>query len=254
MYVDESGDPGLLSDASLQSASKYFVLSALIVKDVYWGKIFEEIKEFRRELKNKYQLNIRQEIHAGAMMNHKDNAMLKKFKRYERYLILRDYMLFISNLKNVTIINVSVDKTNKTTGYDVFGSAWRALLQRFENTLSHNNFPESNNDYGIIFSDNTHRKLTVITRKMRFFNHIPSKYEGSMGNRPVARILEDPVYHDSKQSYFIQTADVIAYFLYQHYCPNKYIKGQYGHNLFEKLKGVTLKVASKKNEFGIVEL
>lgn len=69
-----------------------------------------------------------------------------------------------------------VDKLGKGPGYDVFAQAWYALLMKFENTLSHKNFPGLRNveDMGMVLSDNTDGgKLRGLIRRMRHINMIP---------------------------------------------------------------------------------
>ena len=71
---------------------------------------------------------------------------------------------------NFTLINVVVDKRNKTKDSDIFEIAWKTLAQRFHNTLSHKNFPGLQNadDRGMLFVDRTDEvKLRAMTRRMR---------------------------------------------------------------------------------------
>ena len=78
------------------------------------------------------------------------------------------------------------------------------------------------NDYhprAIIYADRgKEAKITKALRRSRHFNHIPSNrgaWEGGAPtkNIPNARIIEDPVFLDSRDSYFIQLADCAAYTL-----------------------------------------
>jgi len=61
--------------------------------------------------------------------------------RPTRLQILQDFIDEIAQTNYISITNVVVDKTSKTSDYDVFANAWQALFQRFENTLLHGNFP-----------------------------------------------------------------------------------------------------------------
>lgn len=59
MYVDESGDPGVNA-----SASRYYLLSGLVVHETAWKTTLDRLVQFRRRMKGVYGLRQRDEIHA----------------------------------------------------------------------------------------------------------------------------------------------------------------------------------------------
>ena len=59
MYVDESGDTGMVN-----SPTRHFVLSGLVVHELRWQGCLDQITEFRRNMRVKYNLKMRDEIHA----------------------------------------------------------------------------------------------------------------------------------------------------------------------------------------------
>jgi hypothetical protein len=94
---------------------------------------------------------------------------------------------------------------------------------------------------------------------MGVYNPIPSKL-GDWGdgqkakNIPLQRVIEDPVFKKSHQSYFIQLADAVAYaLLKREVAPTPHVK-RYGiDKMFEKsLSGVCYKWASPADPLGIV--
>jgi hypothetical protein len=101
----------------------------------------------------KYGLKLREEIHASHFI-HKPGD-LARIAKSMRLRLLRDVIDFQAGLPDVNILNVVVDKDGKPADHDVFLSAWRALIQRFENTLSHRNFPGPQNpqDFGLLVVD-----------------------------------------------------------------------------------------------------
>jgi Protein of unknown function (DUF3800) len=170
MYVDESGDCGLVN-----SPTRYFVLSGLVVHELRWEQTFKQLIEFRKRMRNKFGLKLREELHASHLIARPGD--LKRIPRHERLSILRHFSTELGSIPDVNIINIAVDKEGKTATYDVFEHAWRALIQRFENTLSYRNFPGPVNpdDRGMIFPDMTDvKKLTSLIRRMRVYNPIPS--------------------------------------------------------------------------------
>jgi hypothetical protein len=174
-----------------------------------------------------------------------------------RLRILRDVLDFEASLPDVSVIHVLVDKRGKPAVYDVFDSAWRTLVQRFHNTISHRNFPGPQNaqDLGLLIVDPTHeKKLRNLTRRMRIYNPVPSMFGPTYRNLPLTTLVEDAVQRDSLHSYFIQLCDVNAYFLYQKHEPASYIKRQGARNYFDRLDPVLCKVASTTDPQGIVRL
>ena len=252
MYADESGDPGLVN-----SPTRYFVLSGLVFHELRWHSTLNRLVDFRRRMRGAQGLKLREEIHAGAMLtNPKD---LLRIKKHERLAIIRALIGEIAQLEDVSLINVLVDKQGKPAGYNVFESAWTALIQRFENTIAHRNFPGPANadDRGMTFPDHTDdKKLTVLMRKMRRYNPIPNMIGmgGGYRNLTLQRIVGDPKFRASHISYFVQAADACAFALYQYTTPSAYIKKQRAKNLFLKLDPILCRVASPGDAHGIVRL
>lgn len=248
LYVDESGDIGMTN-----SPTDYFILSGLVIHELRWNETLERIIEFRRDLNDRFGLKLREEIHAGHFI-HKPGE-LQRTKKYKRVIILRETIDFISSIQDLSIINIVIEKSEKSSGFDAFETAWKYLIQRFHNTLSRRNFPGPQNpeDKGTMFVDRTNeKKLRNLTRKMR--RHNPVSHKGQSGYRQVhiTEIIEDPVHRDSLHSYFIQLADVVAYFLLQKHDACGYIKKKGGVSYFDRLKPVLCRVASSSNDQGIV--
>jgi len=164
MYVDESGDSGLIN-----SPTRFFVLSAIIIHEVNWRSFLDDFIGFRRSLKQTKGIKINEEIHASHFIN--SPGSLVRIKRNDRLDILKQCLDWLSSKPIVSVITISVDK-QRYSG-DVFELAWSRLIQRFENTIQHGNFPGPKNadERGLILPDNTEgKKLTILLRKMRHFN------------------------------------------------------------------------------------
>lgn len=252
MYVDESGDCGFNN-----SPTRYFVLSGLVVHELRWQICLEKLILFRRSMKEKFGLRLREEIHAAALIN--SPGGLVRIKRNDRLTLIRMYADEIAGMSDMSIINIIVDKQGKPEDYDVFEKAWQALLQRFENTLRFRNFPGPANadERGMIFPDYTDtKKLTGLLRKMRHYNPIPNRSDYGQGSRNLAisNILEDPNFRDSQHSYFIQSVDLAAFLMYQHIAPSAYMRKKSGQNYYKRLEGLFCRQASAVDPLGIVRL
>jgi hypothetical protein len=251
MYIDESGDSGLVN-----SPKRYFVLTGLIVHETKWQTSLDELINFRRQLKQKFGIKLREELHAYELISRPKE--LARIKKHERLAIIRDFANKLALITDIQLINIVIDKNGKPNSYDVFEKAWTALIQRFENTLQRGNFsnPAHSHEHGIILPDHTdNKKLTQLLRKMRHYNPVPSQIQNSSSrNLVLTRIAEDPNFRDSAHSYFVQATDLVAYLLQQMYEPNQYMKKKSGHNYFKRLDPVLCKVACNKNPLGIVTL
>jgi hypothetical protein len=250
MYVDESGDTGLV-----RSPTSYFALSGLVIHESKWRDFVMQITLMRRTFRTVYSLPIRTEIHAAEYIR---KAPISGMAPHIRLAILRNFIDELAQMNYISITNVIVDKNSKIPPYDVFTNAWQALFQRFENTLKNGNFPGAfRNDSGIIFTDNTDgKKLTNLVRRMSAFNYIPNMAWVGHGSRniPILRVIEDPHPKDSRSSYFIQAADTCAYFLLQRFKPNTFVRQSGARNYVDRLIPVLNRRASYNHPLGIVVL
>lgn len=252
MYVDESGDTGIVD-----SPTEFFVLSGLVMHELRWRDCVSRIYDFRKRIRDKFGLRIREEIHASHMISRPGE--LRRIRKNDRLAILRHFVDEITKLPDVSVINVVVDKRAKDLEVDVFSVAWRALIQRFENTVSHRNFPGPANpdDRGMIFPDETNqKKLRGLVRKMRYYNPVPNaaSYGGGFRNLQLQYTIEDPNLRVSHDSFLIQAADTIAYFLHQREKPCTYVRKSGAYKYFDRLDPVLCKVASRADTLGVVRL
>jgi uncharacterized protein DUF3800 len=252
MYVDESGDSGLNN-----SPTRYFVLTGMVLHETRWNEALAKIVAFRKRMRSKFGLLLSEEIHAGSMLSRP--ADLFRIKKNDRLTIIRSFIDELASMNFLNFINVRVDKQGKPAGYEPFERAWEALIQRFENTLVHQNFPRPRfaNDMGVIYCDESDEAaLRRLYRRMRVYNPVSSaRWSFFSGYRhlPLSRIVEDPSIRRSDLSYLVQAADVAAFAAYQWYAPSKYIRQKGAKNYFVRLLPVLCTVASRTT-YGVVEL
>lgn len=254
MYVDESGDPGLNLAGG---ATPYFALTGLVVHELRWHAYLDQLIDFRRRMKQLYGFGVREELHAAQLIN--KPGPLNVIPRNNRLSIIRAGADELASMTDMNIISVLVDKTTKAVGQDVFDMAWRTLIQRFENTLSRRNFvgPSNPDERGMLFCDHTDdKKLKALLRSMRRYNPVPNQAAYGLGyrNLRVKSIIEDCNFRDSRDSFFVQAADLAAFLLYQYHAPSSYMKKTAGYLYFERLDPILCKVASSNDPRGIVRL
>jgi hypothetical protein len=251
LYVDESGDTGLIN-----SPSRYFGLTGLVVHELSWHQTLDVIIDVRRYLRATYGLKLREEIHAHHFL-HSPGA-LQRIPKSMRLRLLRDLIDYEASIPDINIISVLVDKRGKSNTYNVFENDWRTLIQRFHNTISYRNFPGPSNakDLGIIIADQTHLvPLMRLTRRLAKYNPIPNMGRPGYRQMPIPTICEDAIHRDSRHSYFIQLADVNSYFLVQQQQPCAYVSRKGARNYFKRLAPVLCLHASTTDKLlGIVRL
>ncbi|MGR3291085.1 MAG: DUF3800 domain-containing protein [Paracoccaceae bacterium] len=247
MYADESGDPG-----NNTTQTRYFCLSGIVVHESDWRQFIETNIQFRRTMRDVYGLPLRVEIHAIELIR-KQQFNIEKFKRLA---ILRNYLDELAKLNSISVTNIVVDKQGKSPDFDIFGAAWRTLFQRFENTLTHGNFPGGyRRSFGTVYTDATSgKRLSQIMREMASYNPIPNRLDAGYRNIPILRIIEDPSERNSAVSLPIHACDVIAYFLHQKHKPNSFIRRRRAQNYFDRLDPVLNKHASISDPQGVVRI
>jgi hypothetical protein len=244
MYVDESGDPG-----SANGSSEYFILSGLILHYKSWYKKLDLLKRMRKYFKKKYGLSITSEIHAKELFRVSSLKIYKKINKAQRVRLLKEYAELIPKIfGDCWVINVCLHKKDFARGTDFTLLAFSRLITKYNMFLSN-----TVHDHGIIISDEAdERKIRTLVKKMRIYNPVQSHYSNKPYNTRITHVIEDVMHHNSADSYFIQTVDVIAYLL-KH---KEYPKGgsrKFNLNvLFEGLEPILLKEASSKDPFGIV--
>ncbi len=257
MYVDESGDCGMPADGS---PSNLFCLSGVVIHELAWRDTIAELLRFRRWLKSRYRVYLEAEIHAAEMLNKpsKVDASLGRLKKHERLAIIRQFADQIAQLKDISIINVVVDKRGRVPDKDeVFRWGWYSLFQRFENTIRQKNFPGASKylDKGIVFPDNTDggklRRFLGDMRCANFLKVVRSSGHHIYVNEPIQVLIEEPIMRDSRGSYLIQAADCAAYLLKQSIEPSAYMKRCGGNAYFQRLAPVLCKHASRRDPAGL---
>jgi len=252
MYVDESGDTGVTN-----SPTKFFVLSALVVHELRWSAALDQLIAFRRRMRDKYGLKMSDEVHAAGMINKPGD--LVRIGRNDRLTILRAMLDELTKLPDVTTMSILYDKSRATSSDVIFDRTWQTLVQRFENTLSHRNFPvkDNNEDRGLIVCDKTDDRLNRLVRRMRRFNPVPNQARSGYRDLLLKYIVEDPVHRDSRHTYFLQAVDTIAFFLFQAVAPNVFIRKRGARLYYTRLESIAchfISAVAREAKYGVKRL
>ncbi|GIV21822.1 MAG: hypothetical protein KatS3mg023_3573 [Armatimonadota bacterium] len=257
MYVDESGDPGQwdATKPAAQQGTSYFILTGFILPASEWRNYLSAMVEIRRQIKLKYGVPVRAELRGSTLINPRGDTRLKQLPRRRRVALYREVLEAVAvRMPAARVLNIYIDKLQprypSTSSADLQVRSWTFLIQRFDTFLKR----QEGVSMGLIFADETNEvKIRRVLRRMRVYNPVPSMYQGYYHN-PVLRVVEDPVIRKSQHSYFIQVADLIAHALYR----KEHRKGSYRQfnidRLFEVIRPLLLREASRSDMDGIVRL
>lgn len=205
-YYDESGDDGY-PDYS----SKLFVLSVVYMHHLNWKDNYESIHSFRKHLKEEFDIPVKWELKAKKFILNKNPYQSLGISAEQRLDIITQFCGFISGLK-LKIINVVINK-NKITGatYNVLDNALKYSIQRIENDLER---IDPTNRFLTITDEGRVGKMRNTCRRIQKINYIPSKFGPTAYRKEIKLMIEDPLPKNSKDSHFIQCADILAYIVY----------------------------------------
>ena len=130
--------------------------------------------------------------------------------------------------------------------------AFERLLNRINRTLV------AWDSYAFLICDEgKEQQYTQLVRRMRVHNPIPSNQtfwdDGNFTrNIPIDRILEDPHFKPSHDSYFIQTADFMAHGLLRRERPTKTSRQRRIHVSFDQLDEVLVRECNRADPKGVI--
>ena len=233
-YIDDSGD------------EKLAIFSALAIPVDQWHTSFKIIRDYRRRLKSKYGIYVYKELHAWKFVSGRGRPSPNVITKYQRANIFLNTLDVITELPGVSLFNAVFPSSDQNKAFE-----W--LLNRINRALV------SWDSHGLIISDEGKEPIyTRLVRKMYVYNPIPSKYGvwGDTGkkwkNIPLDRLVEDPFFKDSAQSYFVQLVDFCAYALLRRENPIP-SKSKYGIDQgFSRLGKILVTEANYKDPEGII--
>jgi hypothetical protein len=207
-YIDESGDPGL-------KGSKTFTLACLLLEDRNWLAAFDGLLESRRQLRLHYGLPVRAEVKANHILGNRGAFAPIKLTEAARLKIYRRFITVQAQL-GIKTFAIMIRKDVLPTGTSVGPrfKAWDFLLQRLER------FSTKNGVHVMIVHDEGEGILVrSLARKSRRAGIAGQTFGFGQLKRPFKLLLDDPISRDSKQSYFVQLADLNAYAAFRRLYP-----------------------------------
>jgi hypothetical protein len=234
VYIDDSHD----------QETDIYTFSALLIKAERWRDVFSAIRQFRKNLKEKDGIPVTKEFHAWKFVSGRGNISERIVPKGRRCAIFVEALDLFTKQNGVSLMNV-VLKNNQDRAFE-------RLINRINRNMV------SKGSHALLICDEGKEiEYTKLVRRMTVHNYIPSKlgtWEGGVKakNIPVNRIVEDPFFKNSEQSYFIQMADFCAYALLRKEAPLA-SKNKYGlDKAFQVLSPICVKAANRDDPFGII--
>jgi hypothetical protein len=201
-YVDESGDPGA-------NGSQTYALGCVMVGHDVWLDRFDRLIGFRRHVRKLFGVPIRAELKANYLIrNGGPHFSHQPLSETARHAIYRQSMRLQPKL-GLASFAVVIDKGKAASRYpgrppqDI---AWEWLLQRLERRSHY----ESEHVL-LVHDEGDQATVRKLARKSRRIGTAGSAFGTGTLAVPFLRLVDDPVPRDSRQSYFLQLADLCAY-------------------------------------------
>jgi hypothetical protein len=207
VYYDESGDDGFPA-----FASPLFVLSAVYCPALDWRENFDIIVGFKRQLAKEFKFPVGLEIHTRELLLNKKPYAPLRLSGAQRAEIVCRFCQVAAQLSLRSISTAVVKPWIKKPDFPVLDRALSYSVNRIETDLG----GSAANRFLIITDDGRVAKMRSTTRRMQKINYVPSRVDGAPYQRDIRHLIEDPLPKDSKESFFIQLADMLAFLLYAH--------------------------------------
>ena len=234
IYIDDSKDEEIC------------VFSALAVPIDQWHAAFRQVRDFRRQLRKAYGIYVHKELHAWKFVSGRGRPSDRVVTKGQRAAIFKDMLRLLTNLPGVRLFNAVFPRKQDE-------KAFERMLNRIDRAL------QAWGSHAVLVCDKGKEiAYTRMVRRMYVYNPIPSQYGvwldtgQSWKNIPLERIVEDPFFKDSAQSYFIQLVDFAAYALLRRERPVP-SKTRYGlDKAFNLLVPILVREATRKDPEGII--
>jgi len=234
IYVDDSRDEELC------------VFSALALPVDQWHEAFGQVRQFRRDLKRAYGIYVHKELHAWKFVSGRGQISDHIVTKSQRCTIFNQTLKVVTGLPGARLFNAVFPHKEDEKAFE-----W--MLNRINRTL------QAWGSHGVLVCDEGKEiTYTRLVRRMYVFNPIPSQFgtwpdtDEFWKNIPLDRIVEDPFFKESSQSYFIQLVDFAAYALLRRERPIP-SKTKYGlDQSFSILSPILAREARPRDPDGII--
>lgn len=230
LYADESGNTGTDYDNKEQPI---FVLGGLIIEDKKWHEINRIFNKEKVKICAELEYT---EIHASEFFNSSKKSIFDKFDWRDNLATIEKLIDLILSL-DISFQYIAIDKkTFKRSINDVFGNSIKIDPYIYAFGLLYDkisNYLHDKKNKGLIFLDD----ILTIPEQLQNIYPVLSKNNTT--------IIENAMFLKSKDTNFIQIADIFAFYVNKYICiKRKYkkyseIKEKHCIDMYEKLSTKT---------------
>jgi len=218
VYSDESGDSGYDN-----SPTPAFTVSALVVSDSDWMEALDTLVDFRRWVRDEFGVPMKAEMKATHVRAGKREwAPLTRRARSAVHMQAMKLIGRRSDLFEVFAVCIRKDAIRAKSSIDPKQQAWEYLIQRVERHAANGDSTAM-----LVPDQGDERLVRGQLRRMRRFSRPGSRYGGKGLVRDADNLVEDPVFRNSRESYFVQFADMCAYAAFRSIFPRPHFDGAY---------------------------
>jgi hypothetical protein len=238
-YIDESYDDAV------------FAMSALIVPTHAWRDAFGRFQAYRKHLKATYGIFTSKELHATDFVAGRGRIAPKPVPKGLRVHLFQQTIQVIASLPGTAIITGAWPRAGLSLS-DIHAKAFARIQERLQRRCL-----SQDSQILVIADEGKEHELTRLARRTKIWNPVGSMFGAwedgsSYKNIPNDRLIEDPIFKRSHQSYFLQAADFVAFALLKSEVPPTPRVAKYKlDNVFDDLAPVCAKEASRKDPRGL---
>jgi hypothetical protein len=213
-YVDESGNVG-----NPPGGTVTFSLACVLMPAQAWLDTFDQMIAFRRFLRARFAVPVRAEIKANHLIGNRGAFKALALPDGMRHTIWRQSMRLHHKigLRTFAVVIEKARLAERRPDLSPRDVAWEYLLQRLERASSR---PPLGPTHIVLVHDAGESEVaTRLARKARRAGTAGSRFGTGSLRVPFTRLIDDPSPRDSRQSYFIQLADLAAYAAFRKFHP-----------------------------------
>jgi len=263
MYIacfDESGDDGIFDHQNPNKCSKYFIYSNFYLPDNYWKIVYRNHQNFRKALFEKEKVNFTDiEFHTREFIQARDpyfslfgNKIINP--SFRRKIVL-EFCRHVGELGKdfpVKIITTAIPKFR--LGKPKYPSENLAIEYSLRENLTRMWLDIGKTENFMMVADQGREKVVrKYARKLQVYNLINGK------DNKLENMLEDALFKDSQDSYFLQIVDLVSYLSYLWITKDDWTKNikkivnqEFLEECFTNLKPVLNQKATNQNTKAIV--